>query len=239
MKQVTIPENFRSLHAHEEALRSRAEEFVEANHRLALHLRVVERTMDLADLLRQFPTEDEDRKVVQILGMRVFNAFCASVKLALSGYGQNSALVLRDIVETTNLLDLFSRDWAVIQRWRNAEPRTQARKFSPFQVRVALDGRDGREDRRREKQYKMLSELAAHPTMKSAFLMRPHKDGDAEGGPFVEPEFLEAVLCEMGRVAVQAGEVLDRFLPEIWVAVLPARAAFTEAKRLWLASFPP
>ena len=77
----------------------------------------------------------------------------------------------------------------------------------------------------------MLSELAAHPTMKSGHLMRPHKDGDLEAGPFVEPEFLEAVLCEMARVAVQAGEVLDRFLPETWVGVLPARAAFRHSNR--------
>lgn len=236
---MTIPEDLRTLHAHEEALRNRAESLAAANPRLALHLFVVERSMDLADLLRQYPTGDEGRKVVQVLGMRVFTGFCASLKLALSGYGQHGALVLRDIVETTNLLDLFSSDGEAVERFRFAETRAELREFSPVKVRIALDRRDGRDDRRREAEYKMLSELAAHPTMKSGLLMRPRKDGDLEADPFVEPGFLEAVLCEMARVAVQVGEVLDRFLPETWVGVLPARAAFSEARRDWVASYPP
>ena len=80
---MALPENLRTLQAHEEALRSRAEARVAANPRLTLHLVAIERAMDLADLLRQYPTDDEGRNVVQALGMRVFTAFCASVKLAL------------------------------------------------------------------------------------------------------------------------------------------------------------
>ena len=38
-------------------------------------------------MFRQIPTEDENRKVLQVLAMRVFSALCACVKLALSGYG--------------------------------------------------------------------------------------------------------------------------------------------------------
>ena len=186
---MNLPENLRTLHAHEEALRSRAEALVAANPRLALHLLVVERAMDLADLLRQYPSEDEGRKVVQALGMRVFNAFCASIKLALSGYGQNSALVLRDIVETGNLLDLFSRDANAVARFRFAGEKAERTEFSPVKVRIALDRRDGRDDRRREKQYRMLSELAAHPTMQSGHLMRPRKDADLESGRSWSPSF--------------------------------------------------
>lgn len=44
--------------------------------------------------------------------------------------------------------------------------------------------------------------------MKSAWMMRPQKDGDAVIGPFIEKTSLEAVLSEMGRLAVQAGEHL-------------------------------
>jgi hypothetical protein len=84
--------------------------------RLAPHLPVVERAMDLADLLRQHEIDDEDLKVVQMLGMRSFNALGAGLKLALSGYHQNSALILRDILETVFLLDLFNGDPASIGR---------------------------------------------------------------------------------------------------------------------------
>ena len=65
MSSHAIPENLRTLHAQEEFLRDRALELVDADGRLALHLSMVENAMNLADLLRQVPTEDEDMKVIQ------------------------------------------------------------------------------------------------------------------------------------------------------------------------------
>ena len=91
-------------------------------------------------MFRQFLTEDEHRRVLQLHGMRVFNAFCACVKLANSGYGQASAGLLRGAVETIFLLDLFSSNADALERWRTAEPRDQEREYSPFDVRVAFDG---------------------------------------------------------------------------------------------------
>ena len=95
MSEHAIPNNLRSLHDQEECLRQRALDLVAADARLLLHLRVVENAMDLADLLRQVPTEDEDMKTIQVLGMRTFNAFGASLKLALSGYTSASCSLVR------------------------------------------------------------------------------------------------------------------------------------------------
>ena len=124
---MSVPENFRLLHRREEDLRARAEALVEANPRFAFHLLVVERAINLADMFRQVPTEDENHKVLQVLGMQVFNAFCASVKLALSGYGQASAVLLRAAVETIFLLDLFSSDKSarVLAHRRASRARTR------------------------------------------------------------------------------------------------------------------
>ena len=195
--------------------------------------------MDMTDLLRQVPTDDEDMKVIQVLGMRTFNAFGASLKLALSGYTQDSALILRDILETVFLLNLFRRDRTLIERWRFADDKTRRREFSPAAVRKALDERDGFRERKREEMYRMFSELAAHPTMKSAYLMRPRKEGDAVIGPFIAPGTLEAVISEMGRLAVQVGEVLDPFFPETWADVLPSRADYARARAEWFETFYP
>ena len=214
-------------------------ELVAADQRLKLHVRVVENAMDLADLLRQVPTDDEDMKVIQVLGMRTFNAFGASLKLVLSGYSQNSALIVRDILETVFLLNLFSGDRTLIGRWRVADDRTRKRGFSPVAVRKALDERDGFEGRKREEIYRMFSELAAHPTMKSVYMMRPQKDGDAVIGPFIAADSLEAVLSEMGRLAVQVGEVLDHFFPETQPDVRPAREDYARGRLEWLATFFP
>ena len=239
MSQHAIPENLWSLHVQEERLRAEALERVAADAGLALHVRVVENAMDLADLLRKVPTEDEDMKVIQVLGMRTFNAFGASLKLALSGYTQNSALIMRDVLETVFLLNLFRGDRTLIARWRFADEKARRREFSPAAVRKALDERDGFRGRKREEMYRMFYELAAHPTMKSAYLMRPQKEGDAVIGPFIAPGTLEAVLSEMGRLAVQVSEVLDHFLPETWADVLPARADYARGRLEWFATFYP
>ena len=239
MPKHAIPDNLRSLHAQEECLRQRALDLVAADARLVLHLRVVEHSMDLADLLRQVPTEDEDMKTIQVLGMRTFNAFGASLKLALSGYNQNSALIMRDILETVFLLCLFRGDRTLIERWRFADDKARRRDFSPAAVRKALDERDGFEGRKREEMYRMFSELAAHPTMKSVYMMRPQKDGDAVIGPFMGPDSLQVVVSEMGRLAIQVGEVLDHFFPGTRFDLVPARLNCACTRLEWFATFYP
>ncbi len=239
MAEQAIPEKLRSLHGQEEELRRKATALVEGDNRLALHLSVIEHAMDLADILRQFPTDDEDMKVVQVLGMRIFNAFGASVKLALSGYAQNSALIMRDILETVFLMDLFKGDRTAIERWRFADRRERMKNFSPIHVREALDARDGFDGKKRAALYELFSELAGHPTMKSVSMMRSQKNGDAVIGPFIEATSLEAVLSEMGRLAVQAGEILNAFFPETWTIGLEARMAFARVKRHWPDTFYP
>ena len=233
----SIPNNLKSLHAAEQQLRDKAIGIIATDGNLQLHLVVVERSMDLADMLRQFETDDEDLKVVQILGMRTFNAFAASLQLALSGYGQNSALIMRDALETVFLLDLFQSDRALIERWRFADKKIRMSEFSPVKVREALDRRDGFTTKKRAEIYALFSELASHPTMKSAWMMRPQKDGDAVIGPFVEATALRAVLSEMGRLAVQVGEVLSEFCPADWRRASATRIGFAKAKEAWLTTF--
>lgn len=225
------------LYAAEEELRQQSMEIVADDGQLKLHLSAVEHTMDLADCLRQFPTDDEDLKIIQVLGMRLFNAFGASLKLGFSGYGQNSALIMRDILETVFLLDFFDTERKAIERWRLAGKKERMKNFSPVQIRKALDLRDGFQNKKRAAHYELLSELAGHPTMKSVLMMRPQRDGDAVIGPFVSKGPFKAVLSEMGRLAIQAGETLDRFFPETWDSALETRRSFAQAKQQWMATF--
>ncbi|WP_354125643.1 hypothetical protein [Bradyrhizobium sp. LB8.2] len=206
---------------------------------LGLHLTLVELAMDLADVLRQFPTDDEDLKVVQVLGMRTFNAFASSLKLALSGYMQNSTLLMRDILETVFLLDLFRGAPSLIKEWRFADKRQLRNKFSPIKVREALDERYGHTSKKRAELYQLFSELAAHPTMKSDVMLRPEIGGDAVIGPFVEKEPLAVQLSEIGRLAIQVGEVLGPFIPSWWGPASGSRNSFIEAKSEWLCRFYP
>lgn len=237
--QGIIPTNLENLHIAEEQLRDKAMGIVAGDERLKLHLAVVEAAMDLADIFRQFDSDNEDLKVAQVLGMRLFNAFGASLKLTLSGYHQNSALILRDVLETVFLLDLFSGDRTLIKLWRSADRKTRMREFSPVKVREKLDLRDGFATKRRAEIYELFSELAGHPTMKSDWMMRPQKNGDAVIGPFIEATSLEAVVSEMGRLAVQAGQQISSFFPGDWTQGLLPRVAFLTLQKEWFVAFYP
>jgi hypothetical protein len=234
-----IPLKLARLHFDEEHFRSKALEVVAGDERLQLHLAVVEATMDLADTLRQLDTNDEDLKVIQIFGMRTFNAFGASLKLALSGYSQNSALILRDGLETVFLIDYFAGDRSLIAGWRLADKKARMKAFSPVKVREALDARDGFTEKKRFKMYEMFSELAGHPNMKSHLMMRPQQGGDAVIGPFMEATTLDAVISEMARMAIQVGEQLNLFFPADWQGALPSRLTFAKLKQRWIARFYP
>ena len=67
-----FPKNLTRLHGAEEHLRQKAQCMLAGDPRLQLHLALTEAAMELADVLRQFSTNDEDLKVVQMLGMRTF-----------------------------------------------------------------------------------------------------------------------------------------------------------------------
>lgn len=223
------------LHRGEEFLRTKATEALSDN-QLSLHIEVIEHAMNMADHLRQFDIEDEDLRLIQLLGMRAFNAFGAAVKLCLSGYYQNAALISRDILETAFLVDLFRGDRALIRRWRMADKKTRLKEFAPIKVRTLLDDRDGFMERKRAAIYELFSELAGHATMQSIAMMRP-KDMDAQIGPFFDATALEAVLSEMGRLAVQVGEHLDAFISGNRGQTLAVRHGFATAKRRWIDHF--
>lgn len=232
-----FPEKFYCLYKQEEFLRSKALELIAANPNLAFHLAVIECAMDLNDLLRQVPTEDEDFKVLQILSIRTFNAFGASIKLALSGYSQNSALIMRDILETVFLTDMFSKDGSTIKQWREAGSARERDKFRPINVRKFLDDHDGFKSEKRKAVYKMFSELAGHPSMQSMHMLRPHVGGDAVGGPFMEFITLQAVLSEMAKLAIQVGEIVSAFFPNDFHTATLLRADFIGKKEEWIKSF--
>jgi hypothetical protein len=229
-------ENLERLHSFEEQLRVQAFQLIAHDKRLSMHVAIVAAAMDMIDVYRQTGSDGEDDKVVQLLGFRIFNDFASSIKLALSGYSQTAALILRDILETTFLIDHFRTDQPAIQRWRTACAKDREREFSPMEVRKYLDERDGFSDQKRKADYKLFSSLAAHPTMESFAMMRPN-GMNAYCGPFLEKPTLEAVFSEMGKLAIQAGEVISEFMPAGAAVAHANIAIFNELKRVWLNEF--
>ena len=232
---ANLPQNLARLHSGEEFLRTKVLEAL-ADDKFRLHAEMIEQAMNMADGLRQFETDDEDLKLIQVLGMRTFNAFGSAVKLCFSGYYQNAALILRDVLETVFLIDLFRGDRTFIVKWRMADKATRLKEFAPVKVRMRLDDRDGFTELKRAAMYEMFSELAGHATMPSIAMLRPI-GMDAQIGPFFDTTALEAVLSESGRLAVQVGEQLDAFMPDPMGKAMTLRYDFATTKMQWMATF--
>lgn len=237
MEKRALPSNLVSLHSEEERCRRLALEYIARSESLQLHVAVVEAAMEVAEQVRQLTAEDEDSKAVRSLSIRVFNAFASAMALALAGYGQTAAMILRDILETLFLLDFFSHDPSAIARWRDPESRTYRNEFRPSSVRKVLDKRDGNKTGKRDALYKMFSELAAHPNIKSTAMLRPRPTSDARSGPFIESTGFKAIMDEMGKLAVEAGGTLSRFFPAVYVGADASRLHFTRLQTTWFKYF--
>jgi hypothetical protein len=94
------------------------------------------------------PHGSEDELTLQYLGIRLFNAAGASVKLALSGYYQKAFDQVRDVIETYFLVDYLSTYPDEIDEWKRADRKKLTWYFSPARIRNELDKRDRYHERR-------------------------------------------------------------------------------------------
>ncbi|MEN4950280.1 hypothetical protein [Stenotrophomonas sp. TWI819] len=207
----TIATNFITLHGEEERLRGLAIQAIENTPDLLVHLEITHRAMDVLDMLRKHFTANSDELAISHLGIRVFNAFASAIKLSLSGYYQAGVMVMRDVIETSELVELFQLDMQQLERWKVADQATLIREFTPGKVRKELDKAAGKGKSRREEIYKKFSHYAAHPSVDGFAMLRP-KGMDSRCGPFPDITALRAVLEEMGELAVRAGFAFAIFL---------------------------
>ena len=79
-------DNLASLHEHEESLRARSLSVIQGNVALSDHWNLVAEAMNaIYALTHDHVHGSEDELALQLLGIRLFNAAGASIKLALSG----------------------------------------------------------------------------------------------------------------------------------------------------------
>lgn len=209
---MTVPANLLLLHKHEEeSMWAKSLELVNKSPDLADHLDMMERAMDVLDMLRKHHTATDHDRALTMLGLRCFNSFAASWKLTATGYYQASAALLRDIIETSELVDYIREDPELIQKWLVAERKQRVSQFGPKSVRDALDKRMGLGKSQREAVYQKFCNLATHPSPVGFAMLCP-TGMDAHNGPFVDPAFLRGVLEETGRLAALAGFVFVMLL---------------------------
>lgn len=201
-----FPNNFDLLAGGEEKIRSMSKAAIEASEDLSLHARMIERAMSMLDhMAKRRPHSDEDDLVRQMLAARLFNSGASAMKLLMSGYYQTTVMVMRDILETTFLLDFFHSHRDQIAVWRACDEKRRNREFGAMKIRVALDDRDGFTERKREAAYQLLCQLGTHPTYTGFQMLQAKGSNLVIVGGFFEPASLDAVLSELAKTIMQTG----------------------------------
>jgi len=191
-----LPENLESLHKHEEELRTKSILEINADPNLNDQLVIIQESLNMIfDITKSYKTEDNEELTIQYLGARLFNSIATAVKLMLSGYYQSSVMLQRDIVEIGFLLDYFLSDKSKIEEWKKSSTRERVEKFSPVTIRKALDDRDGFQGKKRQQIYKLMSEVASHPTYGGFKLLAPASK--VHLGPFFDAKYLKYLVQEL------------------------------------------
>ena len=206
---MAASDNLTSLHKHEEELRARSLATIEADASLSDHWNLVAEAMNaIYAFTHDHAHESENELTLQYLGVRLFNAAGASVKLALSGYYQKALDHVRDVIETYFLVDYLSTYPEKIDEWKRADKKKRISHFGPGIIRSALDKRDGHTSGQRKKIYDFISELASHASYSGISLTTTGPANMAQVGPFLDEKKLAAWLQEIAMRLSHAAVIL-------------------------------
>jgi hypothetical protein len=206
---MAATDNLTSLYNHEEQLRASSLATITADAALSDHWNLVAEAMNaIWAFTHDHVHGSEDELALQLLGIRLFNAAGASIKLALSGYYQKAFDQVRDVIETSFLVDYLSTYPAEIDEWRRADQKKRMSQFGAARIRSALDKRDGYTSGERKRIYGIFSEYATHASYPGVTLMTTGPANMAQVGPFFDEQKLRSWLGEMAMRLSHAAMLL-------------------------------
>jgi hypothetical protein len=210
---VTATDNLTRLYDHEEALRTKSLAVIRADAALSDHWALAAEAMNaIWAFSHDHVHRSDDELALQLFGIRLFNAGGASIKLALSGYYQKAFQQIRDVIETSFLVDYLKTYPDEIDEWRRADRKKRMSCFGPRRIREALDKRDGYTSGARTRIYHLISELATHASPQGVMLMTTGPENMAQVGPFFDEQKLRSWLGEM---ALRLSPAALRLLPDL------------------------
>ncbi len=202
-------DNLTSLHKHEEELRAQSLAEIQAKADLSDHWTLIAEAMNaIYAFTHDHVHGSENELTLQYLGIRLFNAAGASIKLAMSGYYQKAFDQLRDVIETYFLVDYLSTYPEKIAEWKAADKKKRIADFGPGKIRNALDARDGYSSGERKKIYDLISEYASHASYPGITLTTRGPANMAQVGPFFDKDKLAMWLYEMALRVSHAAVIL-------------------------------
>jgi len=233
-----LPENLQSLRKEEDGIRAQSLLHINGSASFVDHIALVHDCLDAIQVHTiSHENLDEEELVLQRLGIRLFNSGSCALSLLLSGYYQNAALTIRDLLETGFLVDYFRTDRSQIKIWRDSSDDGRRKNFQPRQIRDSLDKRDGFTEKKRAEAYKLLSNYASHPTHAGFKLFSPK--WMSKIGPFFEETYLKALLEELTKRLAAAANVYVRCFPTVKPNVHSAREHFLSRLRTWSQTYFP
>lgn len=205
-----VPRNLTRLWTAEDEMMTWATEVVASEEYLQDHLELIEAYMDCVEMVRRSGPSGNRHIALVGLFLRTFDASSYCVRSAMSGNYTGSAMYARDILETQFLLSYLLDEPGRPEAWLSTDPKTTPKEYKPFSLRTYLDNRDGFVERKREKSYKALSTLGAHPSPGGLELKR---DGGKaiRSGPFKQRDTLEQCIQEAAKVILPLCGMLHEY----------------------------
>ena len=193
----------------------------------------------LSDLFFTADTSDDERHRRVHMVLRMYNSIGAALLLARTGYFLQSFIAQRDLMEHAFLLDYFADRPGEFAVWCTCSPSERKKRFSPYNIRKALNERDGFAPRKRtwrDKLYRLFSQYAVHldPQHWRFAATQEH----LLIGPFLDPKILRNCLFDLARLAAMATFSASAFLSGPSKS-LTAKAAFHDIAKEWLATYMP
>jgi hypothetical protein len=235
---VATTDNLTSLHEHEEELRARSLAAIQADAALSDHWNLVAEAMNaIYAFSHDHVHGTENELTLQYIGIRLFNAAGASIKLALSGYYQKAFGQIRDMIETSFLVDYLSTYPEKIDEWKRADKKKRMSHFGPGFIRNALDKRDGYTSGERKRIYDLFSEAASHASYSGISLTTTGPANMAQVGPFFDEKKLTVWLNEMAMRLSHAAIVLLSNPEGSDMELLTTRKHYLEVVNKWWSKY--
>ncbi|MGA7311549.1 MAG: hypothetical protein WBX05_21655 [Pseudolabrys sp.] len=222
-----------ALHIHEEEIRAKS--LAEIYHRPALrdHWTIVSEAMKIINAFAsEHQHQGDDELTLQFLGIRLFNAAAASIKLALSGYYQKAFDQVRDVLETGFLVDYLVTYPHKIAEWKAADKKARQKHFGAGIIRNALDKRDGYTSGARKAIYDLISEAASHASYRG-FALMANSENHGEVGPFFDEKKLGSWLVELAKRFPHAALHVNSGPGGTDLKLLAAREHYLDAVNAW------
>ncbi|MCF6300015.1 MAG: hypothetical protein L3J52_02690 [Proteobacteria bacterium] len=233
---MSIDLNFNSIHLEEEKNRQLSINTIEQDGQLSKHFSAIHDSMDIISfIVNNNQNYSPDESTIMRLGIRNFNLTAGSLKLGLSGYYQSAISQIREIFETVMLLDYFGTYPKKISEWTESDKKHRLKHFSPFQIRVQLDKRDGLKEQKRAEAYSLLSELASHPTSEGFKLFSPNSLSKI--GPFFDDKYLKAWIQELVKLVPHGSVVFIELFNDSNLQLLKAQEHFLTNIKPWEEEF--